>query len=106
MFFAGVVAAVPEQGKIIHGPRDLPAEIRLTEPPLSPAARAFHAPLRAQTAFVYDLFDRFLREQGAHLDDLVKLNIYLRDVARDRRDRGGRGAIGAVRQSGDGALRG
>ena len=80
MFFAGVVAAVPEQGKIIHGPRDLPAEIRLAELPLSPAARAFHAPLRAQTAFVYDLFDRFLREQGAHLDDLVKLNIYLRDV--------------------------
>ena len=80
MFFAGVVAAVPEQGKIIHGPRDLPAEIRLAEPPLSPAARAFRAPLRAQTAFVYDLFDRFLREQGARLDDLVKLNIYLRDV--------------------------
>ncbi len=80
MFFAGVVAAVPEQGKIIHGPRDLPADIRLTEPPASPAARAFHAPIRAQTAFVYDLFDRFLREQGLRLEDLVKLNLYLRDV--------------------------
>ena len=106
MFFAGVVAAVPEQGKIIHGLRDLPAEIRLAEPPHSPAARAFRAPLRAQTAFVYDLFDRFLREQGARLDDLVKLNIYLRDVGANRCGRGGGGAIGAGRSSGGGALRG
>jgi len=81
MFFAGVVAAIPEEGKIIHGPRDLPAGIRMSEPVLSPAARAFHAPIRAQTAFVYDLFDRFLREQGVGFADLVKLNVYLRDVA-------------------------
>jgi enamine deaminase RidA (YjgF/YER057c/UK114 family) len=80
MFFAGVVAAVPEHGRIVHGLRDLPADIRITEPPLSPAARAFHAPIRAQTAFVYDLFDRFLREQGLRFEDLVKLNVYLRDV--------------------------
>jgi len=80
MFFAGVVAAVPEQGRIIHVLRDLPPDIHVTEPPLSPSARAFHAPLRAQTAFVYDLFGRFLHEQGARFEDLVKLNIYLRDV--------------------------
>jgi enamine deaminase RidA (YjgF/YER057c/UK114 family) len=80
MFFAGVVAAVPERGRIIHVLRDLPPDIHVTEPPLSASARAFHAPLRAQTAFVYDLFRRFLHEQGARLEDLVKLNIYLRDV--------------------------
>jgi enamine deaminase RidA (YjgF/YER057c/UK114 family) len=80
MFFAGVVAAVPEQGRIIHDLRDLPTDVRVTEPPLSPSARAFHAPLRAQTAFVYDLFGRFLHEQGARFEDLVKLNIYMRDV--------------------------
>jgi enamine deaminase RidA (YjgF/YER057c/UK114 family) len=80
LFFAGVVAAVPEHGVIVRSPRDLPERIRLNEPPLSPAARAFRAPLRAQTAFVYDLFGRFLREQGLRFEDLVKLNIYLRDV--------------------------
>ena len=80
MFFAGVVAAVPEQGKLIHGLRDLPADIRLSELPVSPAASAFDAPVRAQTGFVYDLFGRLLREQGARFEDLVKLNIYLRDV--------------------------
>jgi enamine deaminase RidA (YjgF/YER057c/UK114 family) len=80
MFFAGVVAAVPEQGKIIHGMRDLPAAVRLSEPHASPAARAFHGPIRAQTAFVYDLFDRFLREQDVGFEHLVKLNVYLRDV--------------------------
>src|SRR5262249_41294960 len=80
MFFAGVVAAVPEQGKIVHGLRDLPDSIRLREPSVSPAARAFDGPIRAQTAFVYDLFGRFLREQGVRFEDLVKLNIYLRDV--------------------------
>ena len=80
MFFAGVVAAVPEQDKIIHDLRDLPAAIRLTEPPLSPAARAFRGPIRAQAAFVYDLFRRILGEQGLCFEDLVKLNIYLRDV--------------------------
>jgi enamine deaminase RidA (YjgF/YER057c/UK114 family) len=80
MFFAGVVAAVPERGRIIHVLRDLPPDVHVTEPPLSASARAFHAPLRAQTAFVYDLFRRFLHEQGARLEDLVKLNIYLRDV--------------------------
>jgi 2-iminobutanoate/2-iminopropanoate deaminase len=80
MFFAGVVAAVPEQGKIVHGPRDLPAGIHLPDLPASPAARAFLGPIRAQTAFVYDLFGRFLQEQGVGFDDLVKLNIYLRDM--------------------------
>jgi enamine deaminase RidA (YjgF/YER057c/UK114 family) len=80
MFFAGVVAAVPDQGRIVHGPRDLPGAIRVSEPKLSAAARAFHAPIRAQTAFVYDLFGRFLREQGLGFEDAVKFNIYLRDV--------------------------
>ena len=41
MFFAGVVAAVPEQGRIVHDLRDLPAGVQLSEPPGSPAARAF-----------------------------------------------------------------
>jgi hypothetical protein len=36
--------------------------------------------MRAQTAFVYDLFGRFIREQGLRFEDLIKLNIYLRDV--------------------------
>ncbi len=80
MFFAGVVAAVPERGTIVHGLQDLPPTVRVTEPQLSPAARAFHGGMRAQTAFVYDMFRRFLREQGLGFDDLVKLNIYLRDV--------------------------
>jgi enamine deaminase RidA (YjgF/YER057c/UK114 family) len=80
MFFAGVVAAVPEQGRIVHDLRDLPAGILLSEPAASPAARGFLSPIRAQTAFVYDLFGRFLSEQGVGFDDLVKLNIYLRDM--------------------------
>ena len=51
MFFAGVVAAVPEQGRIVHDLRDLPAGILLSEPAASPAARGFLSPIRAQTAY-------------------------------------------------------
>jgi enamine deaminase RidA (YjgF/YER057c/UK114 family) len=80
MFFAGVVAAVPERGEIIHGSRDLPADLPMIAAVGSPAARGFADPVRAQTAFIYDLFGRFLREQGADFEHLVKLNIYLRDV--------------------------
>lgn len=80
LFFAGVVAAVPERGAVVQGLKDLPARIHVTEPQLSPAARACHQAMRAQTAFVYDLFGRFLREQGLSFADLLKLNIYLRDV--------------------------
>ena len=80
MFFAGVVAAVPERGQIIHGSRDLPADVPMIAATGSPAARSFTDPVRAQTAFIYDLFGRFLREQGADFEHLVKLNVYLRDV--------------------------
>jgi enamine deaminase RidA (YjgF/YER057c/UK114 family) len=80
MFFAGVVAAMPERGEIIHGSRDLPENVRAVAATGSPAARAFADPVRAQTAFIYDLFGRFLREQGADFEHLVKLNVYLRDV--------------------------
>jgi enamine deaminase RidA (YjgF/YER057c/UK114 family) len=80
MFFAGVVAAVPERGEIIHGLRDLPASMPIIAATGSPAARGFGDPVRAQTAFIYDLFGQFLREQGADFEHLVKVNVYLRDV--------------------------
>jgi enamine deaminase RidA (YjgF/YER057c/UK114 family) len=80
MFFAGVVAAVPERGEIVHGAADLPKYIASTAVAGSPAALAFNDTIRAQTMFVYDLFGRFLREQGAGFEHLVKLNIYLREV--------------------------
>ena len=80
MFLAGVVGAIPERGEIIHSMADLPADVPAIAAAGSPAARAFNDAMRAQTFFVYDLIRKFLRDQGADLEHLVKLNIYLRDV--------------------------
>jgi enamine deaminase RidA (YjgF/YER057c/UK114 family) len=80
MFFAGVVAAVPERGEIVHGTTSLPNDVPRLPVVGSPAARAFNDPIHAQTTFIYDLFGRFLREQGIDFQQLVKLNVYLRDV--------------------------
>ena len=80
MFFAGVVAAIPERGEIVHGIADLPRDCSIAPTIGSPAARAFSDPISAQTTFVYDLFRKFLREQGADLEHLVKLNVYLKDI--------------------------
>ena len=56
MFFAGRRRRAGAR-RIVHDLRDLPAGVQLSEPPGSPAARL--SPIRAQTAFVYDLFGRF-----------------------------------------------
>jgi len=80
MFFAGVVAAVPERGEVVHGTKSLPIDVPRLALDGSPAARAFNDPMHAQTTFIYDLFGRFLREQGIDFHHLAKLNIYLRDV--------------------------
>jgi enamine deaminase RidA (YjgF/YER057c/UK114 family) len=80
MFLAGVVGAIPERGEIIHGTAELPANIPAIAATGSPATRAFNDATRAQTLFIYDLIRKFLRDQGADLEQLVKLNIYLRDV--------------------------
>lgn len=79
MFFAGVVAAIPERGEIIHGCADLPGNIKIAPAVGSPSARAFHDTIVGQTGFIYGLFRNFLREQNADLENLVKLNVYLRD---------------------------
>jgi enamine deaminase RidA (YjgF/YER057c/UK114 family) len=80
MFFAGVVGAIPERGEIIHGMAELPTNIPAITAAGSPAALAFNDAMHGQTLYIYDLIGRFLRDQGADLEHLVKLNIYLRDV--------------------------
>ena len=64
MFFAGVVAAVPEQGKMIHDLRDLPAEIRLSEPPLQPGSAGVPRASPGAGSVRLRLFRRLLGEQG------------------------------------------
>lgn len=80
MFFAGVVGAVPDQGIIIHDAGYLPDDVPWPAPPGSFAARHNQEPVAAQTAFIYNLFGRFLEEHGADFNDLVKLNVYLRHM--------------------------
>jgi len=80
MFFAGVVGAVPDQGVIIHDARYLAPDVPWTAPAGSYAARMVEEPVAAQASFIYDLFRRFLEEKGAGLENLLKANVYLRQM--------------------------
>lgn len=80
LFFAGVVAAHPETGFVVREAADL-VEIDWQRPEGGLAARIFEGPIAAQTVLIFDLLEKMLEEQGASLNDLMKLNIYLRHMS-------------------------
>lgn len=78
-FYAGVVGAHPENGLIIYGADELkdPAWPR---PAGALAARLQLEPISAQTYTIYKLIRAMLEEHGTSLAQLMRVNIYLRDM--------------------------
>ncbi|MCC7105044.1 MAG: RidA family protein [Chloroflexi bacterium] len=79
VWLGGVVAAVPENGKVILSPSDLPADeaAQLTSDTL--AAESWDAPFLAQTWFNLRSIQAIVQEHGASMRDVVRVVVYLLD---------------------------
>lgn len=78
-FYAGVVGAHPENGLIVYGSNELkdPAWQR---PAGALAARLQLEPISAQTFTIYRLLRDMLEEHGTSLSNLMRVNIYVRNM--------------------------
>src|SRR3954468_24788604 len=78
-FYAGVVGAHPENGLIVYGSNELkdPAWQR---PSGALAARLQLEPISAQTYTIYRLLHDMLEEHGTSLANLMRVNIYVRNM--------------------------
>ncbi len=79
-FYAGVVGAHPETGVIISSAKDV-REARWPRPEGGLAARLRLEPISAQTYTIYKLMREMLEEHGTGLNNLLRVNAYLRDMA-------------------------
>ncbi|HUP93954.1 MAG TPA: RidA family protein, partial [Burkholderiales bacterium] len=79
-FYAGVVGAHPETGLIVYGTDEL-KDIDWPRPAGALAERLLLEPLSAQTYTIYKLMRAMLEEHGRSLDNLMRVNIYLRNMA-------------------------
>lgn len=78
-FYAGVVGAHPENGLIIYGANEL-KDSDWPRPQGALAARLQLEPISAQTYTIYKLIRAMLEEQGSSLAQLMRVNIYLRNM--------------------------
>ncbi len=79
-FYAGVVGAHPETGVIIYGANEL-TDIAWPRPAGALAARLLLEPISAQTFTICKLLRDMLEEHGTGLENLLRVNIYLRNMA-------------------------
>ena len=79
-FYAGVVGAHPETGLIVYGADEL-KDSDWPRPTGALAERLLLEPLSAQTYTIYKLMRAMLEEHGSSLDNLMRVNIYLRSMA-------------------------
>ena len=79
-FYAGVIGAHPETGLIIYGANEL-KDADWPRPPGGLASRVLREPISAQTYTIYKLMRNMLAEHGVTFDNLLRVNIYLRDMA-------------------------
>ena len=79
-FYAGVVGAHPETGMIVYGSNEL-SDAEWPRPGGALASRLLLEPISAQTYTIYKLFRAMLQEHGASLDQVLRYNIYLRNMA-------------------------
>jgi 2-iminobutanoate/2-iminopropanoate deaminase len=79
-FYAGVIGAHPETGLIIYGANEL-KDADWPRPPGGLASRVLREPISAQTYTIYKLMRDMLAEHGVTFDNLLRVNIYLRDMA-------------------------
>ncbi len=81
MYISGQVGVKPSDGLPIMGFEDLPAKgKRFFSQSFLLFELSYLAPTAAQTYWIMDNMKTLLAEQGASLDDLVKLNVYLQDL--------------------------
>jgi enamine deaminase RidA (YjgF/YER057c/UK114 family) len=78
-FYAGVVGAHPENGLIIYGSDEL-KDSAWQRPAGALAARLQLEPISAQTFTIYRLLRDMLEEHGTSLANLMRVNIYLRNM--------------------------
>ena len=78
-FYAGVVGAHPENGLIIYGADEL-KDADWPRPAGALAARLQLEPISAQTYTIYKLLRDMLEEHGTSLAQLMRVNIYLRNM--------------------------
>ena len=79
-FYAGVVGAHPETGLIIYGANQL-TDADWPRPAGALAGRLLLEPVSAQTYTIYKLMRSMLEEHGTGLANLMRVNIYLRDMS-------------------------
>lgn len=78
-FYAGVVGAHPESGLIVYGSNEL-TDSAWPRPSAALAARLQLEPISAQTYTIYRLLRDMLDEHGTSLANLMRVNIYVRNM--------------------------
>jgi enamine deaminase RidA (YjgF/YER057c/UK114 family) len=78
-FYAGVVGAHPETGIIVYGAHEL-KDADWPRPAGALAARSLLEPISAQTYTICKLMRNMLEEHGTGLAQLLRANIYLRNM--------------------------
>lgn len=79
-FYAGVVGAHPETGTIVYGPNEL-RDAAWPRPDGGLAERLMLEPISAQTYTIFKLMRAMLEEHGSGLDAILRVNIYVRNIA-------------------------
>ncbi len=78
-FYAGVVGAHPETGLIVYGANEL-KDADWPRPHGGLAEQMMLEPVSAQTYTIYKLLRGMLAEHGTGLENLLRLNLYLRSM--------------------------
>jgi enamine deaminase RidA (YjgF/YER057c/UK114 family) len=78
-FYAGVVGARPETGTIVYGANEL-KDAEWPRPSGGLAERLLLEPTSAQTYTIYKLMRAMLEEHGGGLDNVLRINMYLRNM--------------------------
>ena len=79
-FYAGVVGAHPETGVIVYGSNEL-KDAEWPRPGGALAPRLLLEPISAQTYTIYKLVRAMLEEHGSNLENVLRFNLYLRNMA-------------------------
>jgi enamine deaminase RidA (YjgF/YER057c/UK114 family) len=79
-FYAGVVGAHPESGVIVYGAKEL-EDRDWPRPAGALAERLLLEPISAQTYTIYKLMRAMLEEHGGGLGQVMRINMYLRNMS-------------------------
>ncbi|HEX9903453.1 MAG TPA: RidA family protein [Propylenella sp.] len=81
VYFAGIVAADPDRGRVITSYADLPADVaRSLGATGEMSVDSKEAPITAQSWYILDRLRQTVAEAGGSLADVVKLTQYFTDL--------------------------